>query len=214
MNRLLQVGLASFAILVATRPTEAGPVLSLSSDAPDLNNLVVGQSFNVQVSLTGLNAGDALDYLAATVAFDASVLGTPTLTIGPVVPDPTGYVQSALPGLADASYDDLFAASGSPIAANGLFYSFSVTVQGAGSGTIAFDFVDSSGSDASGAALATVTAGDPLNFATAAVPEPSGLILLAVGLGPLLVHVRRRRRDGRRRQIRSNQPPREEGRSC
>jgi hypothetical protein len=183
MSHSLRAGLASFLLFFVAQSAQAGTILSLSTDAPDLTSLAVGQSFNVQVSLSGLNTGDTLDFLAATVVFDAAVLGTPTLAIGPIVPDPTGYIQSALPGLADASYDDLFAASGSPIAANGLFYSFSVTVQGPGQGTIAFDFVDSSGSDASGAPLPTVTAGDPLTFATvSAVPEPSAWLLLGIGL--------------------------------
>jgi hypothetical protein len=169
-------------------------VLALSSDAPDRNNLTLGQTFNVQVSLSGLNSGDTLDFLAAMVGFDAATLGTPTITVGPIVPDLTGYAQSGLPGLADASYDALFAASGSSIAANGLFYSFRVTVQGSGQGTIAFDFVDSSGTDAGGAPLPAVTAGGPLSFATAAaVPEPSGFVLAGTGALVLLGYAARRR---------------------
>lgn len=182
MSLSLRAGLSSLLLLLATQFAHAGPLLSLSTDAPDLSSLALGQSFDVQVLLSGLNPGDTLDFLAATVVFDASVLGTPTLAIGPIVPDLTGYIQSALPGLADASYDDLFAASGSPIAANGLFYSFGVTVQGSGQGTIAFDFVDSSGSDASGAPLPTVIAGNTLSFSTVSgVPEPSSFVLLGTG---------------------------------
>jgi hypothetical protein len=183
MSYTLRICAVTLLLFVATQSAEAGPMLALSSDAPDLNHLAVGQSFNVQVSLSGLNPGDTLDFLAATVLFEATVLGTPTLAIGPIVPDPTGFAPSALPGLADASYDDLFAASGSPITANGLFYSFGVTVQSAGQGTISFDFVDSSGSDASGAPLPVVNAGGPLTFATAtAVPEPSSWLSLGIGL--------------------------------
>jgi hypothetical protein len=189
MSHALRAGLASLLLLLPTQFAHADLLLSLSADAPDLNSLTLGQSFNVQVSLSGLNTGDTLDFLAATVTFDGTRLGTPSITAGPIVPDPTGYIQSALSGLADASYDALFASSGSPITDNGLFYSFSVVVQGLGQGTIAFDFVDSSGSDASGAPLPTVTAGGTLSFSTvSAVPEPSGFVLMGTATLALLAY--------------------------
>src|SRR5262245_23740573 len=101
MNGVFRISLVSLLLFLGTRAAQADPFLSLSADAPDLNSLTLGQSFNVRVSLGGLNTGDSLDYLAATVTFDGNVLGTPTITVGPIVPDSTGFVSSALSGLAD-----------------------------------------------------------------------------------------------------------------
>ena len=110
--------------------------------------------------------------------FDGSLLGTPTITPGSIVPDLTGFQSTATAGLADANYDALFAASGKPIASNGTFYSFDATVQGTGSGQVALDFV----SAMQGSNDVPITAGPALSFSTSVVPEPASWLLLGIGL--------------------------------
>ena len=147
-------------------------------DRADLNNLTVGQKVTFDVNLSGIgSAADNLDFLAATVKFDSSLLGTPTITPGGIVPDLTGFQSTAKAGLADANYDALFAA-GKPIASDGTFYSFDATVQGTGSGQVALNFV----SAAQGSNEVPITAGPALSFSTSAVPEPASWLLLGIGL--------------------------------
>lgn len=70
----------------------AAYLVSLSTTAPDLNNLAVGQKITLDVNLSGISSpADNLDFLAATVKFDGGLLGTPTITPGPIVPDLTGF---------------------------------------------------------------------------------------------------------------------------
>ena len=53
------------AVLAMASVGRAGPMFSLSTTEPDLSNLTVGQTVTFQVNLSGLAAGDQLDYLAA-----------------------------------------------------------------------------------------------------------------------------------------------------
>ena len=111
MRNTLMIGLAAISLLGA-QPCLAGYMASLSTTAPDLNNLTVGQKVTFDVNLSGIgSAADNLDFLAATVKFDGSLLGTSTITPGGIVPDLTGFQSTAKAGLADANYDSLFAAS-------------------------------------------------------------------------------------------------------
>jgi hypothetical protein len=176
-------GLVALVITLATQTCNAA-VLTLVSSPSNLNSLTPGQPVTIQIALSGLNSGDRLDFLAATIAFSGNLLGTPNVTPGPIIPDLTGFTPGESNGVADGIYDSLFAISGMPITTNGIFYSFGVTVMGAGSGTIAFDFVDSSGTNSSGAPLPIATAGSPLTFASAggSVPEPPSWLLGGLGL--------------------------------
>ena len=92
-------------------------------------------------SLSGLNSGDQLDYLAGTVTFDSSLLGSATnVTAGGIVPDPSGFVGTGFVGAADAFYDAVFySTTNTPISSNGVFYTFDVVTQQPGSGSLAFD---------------------------------------------------------------------------
>ena len=123
MRNTLMIGLAATSLLLGAQTCRAGSLVSLSTTAPDLNNLTVGQKLTLDVNLSGIGSpADNLDFLAATVKFDSSLLGTPTITPGSIVPDLSGFKSAATAGLADANYDALFAA-GKPIASNGAFYS-------------------------------------------------------------------------------------------
>jgi hypothetical protein len=183
----------------------ASPVLTLVNTGPDLTNLTVGDTASLEVTLSGLNPGDEVDFLAATVKFNPADFGTPTVTPGPIVPDTTGFVSAGSgPSLADAFYDDLVALSGADIVDNGVFYSFTIQAQTPGKGTVFFEFVDSLGTDGTGAPLPTVTGTpDHLDFVihgSAATPEPSSGLLfgaLAAGMALLYAGPRSRGRMGR-----------------
>jgi hypothetical protein len=156
-------------------------MLSLSSPS-DLSSLLSGPVVAIDVSLSGLNPGDELEFLATTVLFDAALLGTPVITSGLIIPDSTGFVSTESPGLAGAFSTIFFALSGDPIVDNGTFFSFDVTSQIVGSGTSSFDFVDILGLYADGSPMQLVTAGPPLFVNVQAVPEPTTVLLLRFGL--------------------------------
>jgi hypothetical protein len=166
-------------VLISVWKCQASVTLSLST-ADDLSALGLGESVTINVDLSGLVAGDELEFLAATITFDDAVFGTPTaINPGAVIPDVTGFFASAFPGIADGLFDALFSTSGDPITTNGTFYSFDLTVVGTGSGVIGFDFVDAQlVADLpdptpvdTGAALAFSTVGGGV------IPEPASALI-------------------------------------
>jgi hypothetical protein len=200
MRSALSLGLACGITLVAAGPCRADLILSLSSIS-DLNNLAPGQTLTVNVQLSGLNPGDRVDFLAATLIYNSNVLGVSTITPGPIIPDPSGFLQAAGPGIADALYDSMRAVSMAPLSGDGTLFSVDLPVTDLGPGVIAFAFVDSSGVSAGGDPLPLATAGSPLDFTSspaAAVPGPPSWLLVAIGTA-VLVGARRR---GRRRRFR------------
>ena len=98
MRNTLMIGLAAISLLGA-QPCLAGYMASLSTTAPDLNNLTVGQKVTFDVNLSGIGSpANNLDFLAATVQFDGGHLGTPTITAGSIVPDLSGFQSTATAG--------------------------------------------------------------------------------------------------------------------
>lgn len=181
------------AVLGISTPLSAAPLLSLSS-AASLNDLTVGQTVRINVDLSGLDPGDELIYLAATIEFDPAMLGTPlAIQAGAVVPNPLSpaFVTASSAGLADGNYISLSPTEN--VTNNGVFYSFDVKVQQAGAGALRFQFVDSEGFNA-GNPLPKVVPGGGLAFRTGTtgnvVPEPTGvwiwgtLVLMFVGTLP------------------------------
>jgi hypothetical protein len=130
MKRLLGPLLVLPLFLVGAPTARADFILSLSSPTPDLTHLQVGQAVTFNVNLSGLNSGDALAYLAGTVVFDATLLGTPTsVPAGAIVPDASGFLGTGFSGAADAFYDAIFFSStNARITTNGTFFAFDVTV--------------------------------------------------------------------------------------
>jgi hypothetical protein len=65
MKNTLMIGLAAISLLGA-QPCLAGYIASLSTTAPDLNNLTVGQKVTFDVNFSGIGSpADNLDFLAA-----------------------------------------------------------------------------------------------------------------------------------------------------
>jgi hypothetical protein len=184
---LILVVISSFlAVTQSVSVATAGPMLSVAADSADPSNLSVGQVVQFDVSLSGLGAGDSLDYLAGTVVFPTSLLGTPSnVSAGAIVPDPSGFMSAGFAGSADAFYDAVFFSNThTPITTNGIFFTFDVTAQAPGSGNLAFDPTTLAANDGSNNPI-TLDAGPPLPFdihGTASTPEPASLVLLLSGL--------------------------------
>ncbi|MCI0462604.1 MAG: PEP-CTERM sorting domain-containing protein [Gemmataceae bacterium] len=191
MKKNLSWLLGVVVVLLAVRPCGASLLLSLSSAPADLSNLTPGQVVSFQVLLSGLEMDQELEFLAATIGYDSALLSPPMLTAGPIVPDVTGFQKIEAAGLADANYDSLFAMTGSHIVSNGTFFSFDVTVQGFGSGSIAFEFTDAlqfNPQDPGTPLDPELEQGSALAFAspaTTVIPEPASYVLLSLGIGVL-----------------------------
>ncbi len=123
--------LTTITFLLSDSAAGAGLTLSIAAESADLSHLTVDQALRFDVSLSGLNPGAQLDYLAGTVTFDSSLLGSATdVTTGGIVPDPTGFVGAGFVGAADALYDAVFfSVTNTPISSNGVFYTFDVVTR-------------------------------------------------------------------------------------
>ncbi len=201
---LLGLGVATLLLVLATY-AKAGFVLSLSSELADLNDLHPGQTITLDVILSGLTS-EQVGYLAGTVEFNSSLLGVPTTpTPGAIVPDSSGFFSDSFvngsTGGADAFYDFLIDSS-APITENGIFFSFQVTAQAVGSGTIDFDPFSLAATDQDNNPL-LLDQGTPLHFViqdgsggvSSAPAPPSWLLLLtAAASGGMVALVHRLRK--------------------
>lgn len=168
--------------------SHAGVMLTIQQQgSADLNALAIGQMVTFDVLLKELGTGESLDYLAATVGFDGNLLGTPSILLeGVIVPDVSGLLLSSATGIADGNYDVLFAATGSPIVANGVFFSFTVEALAAGSGVLDFSFLDAQ--DSAGSVLFTADVPLSFNIVTATVPEPTSWLILFVSASAICLN--------------------------
>lgn len=189
MKHLLSSGFALLSLALLAGPAGADFALTLSS--PDnLSNLTVGQHVTFQVSLSGLGAADTLDSLATDIDFPTGAFTISTITPGGIVPDITGFSGGFDNKSASGNYDDLFANSGSPISANGLFFSVTATVAMAGtSGTVSLAN-QTAFQGFNQITPADNTPGGGLAFSispAAAVPAPPGMFLAGWGAFLLLL---------------------------
>src|SRR5690606_40527495 len=77
----------SLAAVLASANLAYGQI-SFSLSSPDnLNNLTVGSTATFRVHMTGLD-GKELATAAAAVSYDSTLLETPTIYAGPMVPNP------------------------------------------------------------------------------------------------------------------------------
>jgi hypothetical protein len=177
-------------VLSAAQPSRADFVVSISS-SDNLATIQVGQTITIDINLSGVDANNTLDSLGVTVSDPPILFNTPTISAGSVVPDLSGFFTGPTPGVASATYDDLFSTSGSPITSNGLFYSAQFTATSVGSGT--FNLTDLSGFQ--GFNPVTVDNGTPNGLAYTVLPEspittPAPPSLLLAGLGCTLLALR------------------------
>ena len=185
MNRLLRGLLTIFSVFLASSTTKADLTLSLAAESADPSSLAVGQTVRFDVVLSGLPSGGALDYLAGTVTFDSSLLGSAfAITAGAIIPDPTGFVGAGFSGEADAFYDAVFfSVTNTPITANGVFFTFDVVTQRPGSGILTFDLTSLAATDGNNDPVLTGAGPDlPFTVTTAAVPEPSSFVIALTSL--------------------------------
>lgn len=183
--------LAAFAALFISSTALAVAPLAISFSAPNVSNLPLGVPVNIGVDLSGLGAGDSLDYVAATVSFNGALFNIPIVASGVVIPDSAAFVAQGQAGLVDASYDSLVSVSSAKVTQNGRLFSFSVTPTAGGSGTFALQFTDALGKLATGASIDGIAAGNSLPFAIV-VPEPSTLLLTWMFAVALWSGIRRR----------------------
>ncbi len=182
MKRIL--GLA-FVILAYSSFTpdsvRASLVLSISSP-DDLSNLAVGSTATFDIDVTG-TAADAPGYLSASIQYDPALFSSPVVTPGAIVPA-LGYFDSTGTGggTVTAFYDDSIYGTAA-IGSDGLFYSFTLT-RIAGSAT-AFSFSAFSAMNDSGYSISIEADPDSIEIGAApgtAVPEPSSLVLILLGM--------------------------------
>ena len=129
------------------------PMLSLSS-ATNLNTLHVGDSFTVDVTLTGLTAATTLNLLSGTAQYSGvGLLSAPnSVTKGPILAGVTQSDITTLGGLnfAETDFQTFSSAPADQVSTNGKFFSFNLTAQALGSGTIFFSFTDALAGDPNG----------------------------------------------------------------
>jgi MYXO-CTERM domain-containing protein len=178
------------------------PTLTLSTDAPDPMNILVGDEFTVFATLGNLGGLELID-LTSTVELPLSLVSIPyNLAAGPIVPDLGNMTLNFLAVLdsVDGQYSDFF--GDDPITDGGVFYSFTMTAQNVGSGQFAFDPFSLFGLTVSFDPV-DIDGGDPLQIRVVApqtegpdaavVPEPATAGLALIGLAGLLGRARRRR---------------------
>jgi hypothetical protein len=172
-------------------------VFSISSQ-DDLSNLAVGETATFEVSLAR-TAGSPPGYLLASIQYDSSVFDGPTVAAGPIVPSLAGFDSGGTGGgTVTATYDDSIFGT-SPITADGIFYSFSLTRIGGMATTLSFGSF--AALDDVGAVISISTDPDSISVGAApaiAVPEPASVALLLSGLA--LSVSWNRARDGMRRR--------------
>ena len=202
MLRPLRVApLVVVVVLLGGVSSQADVMLALESAGADMGHLAVGQTATIAVRLSGLEPGDELDTLAATVGFSGSLLGEPSIMAGPIVPDPLDapldFLTAEKPGYVEGTFLTFGKTPADRIRANGLFFSFDVSALAPGQGEFSFDFVDATApnpDDPFDPLPVTVQTSGPVSFTV--VPEPSSVLLLAImgaAIGAGGLRVRRRR---------------------
>jgi hypothetical protein len=210
MLHRLFTGLAFCVIVTGSSAAQAGPNVTLSS--PDnLSSITVGQILEIDVTLSGLPVGsDFIFNLNTKVLFpnaEFQAVPDPTSSSGLKAVVAPGSVfdnnvqgplqvanfnaqSSLVAGAAIGVFSQSPNTNSGAIGLNGLYYSFDVQAISAGSGSIGFDPTGGANeyaADDTGFNFASLPTGPDLSFtiAAAAVPEPSSIAMLAVGVAAI-----------------------------
>ena len=186
MTRPLFCLVVTIVVGLAAAASAQGQVsLSLESSGVNLSQLRVGDTATIEVRLSGLQAGQELDSLSATVLYEETLLSAPSVSHGPIVPDPLAdpfdFLVWEEPGIAEGAFLTMGTESSDHVLSNGTFFSFEITVLGVGSGDFVFDFVDASefnSADPFDPIPLPPSMGPPLQFTV--VPEPGGLSIIVL----------------------------------
>ncbi len=193
MRHRLPVFVAALALVICQ--SASAITMTLSATPSDLSSLTVGDSFQIDVLLGDLN-GESLASLGGAILFPSAQLGVPGGEVaGVIVPDASDLFLTPLPGMMDAMF---FAFAGGNITDEGVFYSFTLTAQAAGSGVIQFDLPSLFAEDEQlnpifdiGTNELSFTIGE--STGGAAVPEPATAGLGLMGLMGLVIRRRQTR---------------------
>ncbi len=196
-KRLTLFGCVAFALVLSGgTQSQAALLISLSSSPSDLTSVQAGVPVRVDVNLSGLAAGEELTLLSTRLTFDGALLGTPLISPGSILPDPLDdpldFIAVSEVGAGDATFLTFGIATSSHITTNGVFCSFDVVVQGLGMSEFALTFADAlqvDPEDPQNLISPPITLGDPLPIN--AVPEPSALALMCLGVCTLAAARRR-----------------------
>ncbi|QEH36092.1 PEP-CTERM motif protein [Aquisphaera giovannonii] len=203
---------ACSALMLMSAPARAGVVFTLSSPS-DLSALTVGQEVEIDLSISGLPSPNLTNFIFnvnTRILFDSSLfqaIPDPNSTSGLTAVVAPGSVfdnnvqgplqvanfnaQSSLTaGAAVGNFSESPNVNSGAIGLNGLYYSFLLRAIAPGSGTIAFDPTPGANQYAAnetGFNFAPLNTSGNLSFTIsgAAVPEPSSIGMLAVGVAAL-----------------------------
>jgi hypothetical protein len=160
--------------------------IMFSLDSPDdLSKLAVGQTVRFDVMLSGITAGQRLDWAQARVLYPASRMGVASVMPGSIVPatlnDPLDFQSIPDSGKVEAVFMTLGTSPAHHLTSNGALFSFEVEVLTPGHGTVEFDLLDTN------AEFVTENTGTgplgvlPISMSGAlpfyVVPEPSAIAL-------------------------------------
>lgn len=205
LNKYCQLSTTSIAIafsLLLALDASAVPQLTLSSSGAPVV-IAIGQSMTINVELAGLNSNEALDSLGATIRFDDSLFGPPSISLGEIVPDalvdPSDVLMIEDAGIADVSFLTFGTLPDAHIRSNGLFFSIGASALRTGNAAFSFEFVDAT----------AFNPGDPSNpiplpisssadLLVAVIPEPMGGTLMLMGVSAPLFW---RNRNGLRNSV-------------
>lgn len=196
MTRPLFCLVATVLVGLAAATSAQGQVsLSLESGGEDLSQLRVGDTATIEVRLGGLQSGQELDALSATIVYDDVLLSDPVIAAGPILPDPLddpwNFITLADPGHAEGSFLTFGTDTAAHVTSNGVFFTFDITATDVGAGAFSFDFVDATQFNSINPfdpIYVAVDADEPLAFTV--VPEPVSLMLVTTGV--LLLLTRRK----------------------
>lgn len=189
-------------LFAATCPNTARADLILTLSSPDdLANLTVGSPTTVSLSLSGLEPSTTLTLLAGTVSFDGTHFDIPTISSGPIVPnplaDPLDFLSTGDVGTADAVFFTFSTSAAEHITQDGEFFSFTLVPIVAGEGTLSLSFWDAGAFDPSNPELPSpvvISAGTDLSYQISVVPELGSAVLTSSAVLLLLTFRRWNRR--------------------